>query len=179
MQPDDPTPEPEPSFKELVGDLAAEVATLIRQELALVGEEMTHKARDAGKHAILVGIGALLAAVSLLVFVGAVVLGLGSILPMWISALVIAALIGTAGVVAFGRGVAALRSIDLMPTETFASLKADGAWAKQQIGATRDQMAATLGEVRRRLEPPPPPPPSSEPHPPKKVRRPVKRTKSP
>jgi len=26
---------------------------------------------------------------------------------------------------------------------------------EEQIGATRDQMAATLGEVRRRLEPPP------------------------
>jgi uncharacterized membrane protein YqjE len=175
MPPDDPTPEPEPSFNELVRDLAGEVATLVRQELALVGEEMTQKARDAGKNAIFVGIGALLVAVSLLVLVGAVVLALGSVVPMWISALVIAALIGTAGVVAFGRGVAALRSIDLLPTETFASLKEDGAWAKEQIGATRDQMAATLGEVRRRLEPPPQP----EPRPAKKVRRTVKRTKSP
>jgi hypothetical protein len=174
MEPEDAEPQAEPSFTALVADLTADVALLVRQELALAGAEMTQKARDAGKNAILVGIGALLGTVSLLVLVAAVILALGSIVPMWVSAFVIAGLIGAAGLVTYSRGVTVLRTIHLLPTETIASLKADRAFAKDQIGATRDQMAATLAEVRHRLQPPP-----AEPAAPKKTKRPAKRTKSP
>jgi hypothetical protein len=163
MEPEDPAnptpeplPEPEPSFSELFADFASEVGTLVRQELVLAAGEMAQKARHAGRNAILVGAGVLLGAVSLLVFAGFLVIALGSIMPMWSSALVIAVVIGAAGLTMFRRGTAALRSIDLLPTETFASLKEDGTWAKEQIEATREQMTTTIGEVRRRLRPPPP-----------------------
>ncbi|HEY5935298.1 MAG TPA: phage holin family protein [Kofleriaceae bacterium] len=169
MEPEEPPPESEPSFSELFADFASEVGTLVRQEVLLAANEMGEKARYAGRNAILVGVGALLGAVSLLVFAGFLVLALGSVLPMWTSALVIAVVIGGAGYAVFRRGVTALRSIELLPTETFASLKDDGTWAKEQIEATRDQMATTIGEVRRRLQPPPP----------KMPRRPLPKRKKP
>lgn len=156
METEEPPPESEPSFSELFADFASEVGTLVRQEVVLAANEMGEKARHAGRNVILVGVGVLLGAVSLLVFAGFLVLALGSVVPMWISAGVIAIVIGGAGYAAFRRGVTALRSIELLPTETFASLKADGTWAQEQFEATRDQMATTLGEVRRRLRPPPP-----------------------
>lgn len=143
------------SFSELFGELAKEIGTLVRQELVLAADEMTQKARQAGRSAILVGVGTLLGAVSVLVLAGGLVLALGSALPMWLSAVVMALVIGGAAYLAFQRGTSALRCIELLPTETLASLGDDRIWAKDQIEATREQMSTTLGEVRRRLRPPP------------------------
>lgn len=148
-------PEPEQSFPELFGELATEVGTLVRQELSLAAEEMVEKARSAGKNVLLVGVAALLCTVSLLVLAGALVLALGSVVPMWLSALLIAALVGGLGYVVFRRASSSLRAIDLMPHETFASLKDNSLWAREEFDATREQISSTMGEVRRRLAPPP------------------------
>lgn len=146
-------PHPEPSFSDLLGEFATEAGTLVRQELALAADEMAQKARYAGRNAILVGVGALLGAVALLVLAGALVLAVRGVLPMWASASLIGAVIGAAGYVAIRRGTSALLSIDLLPTETFASLKEDQAMAEEEIAATREQLATTIGEVRRQLQP--------------------------
>lgn len=148
--------ETEQSFPELFGELATEVGTLVRQELSHAAEEMVEKARAAGRNLILVGVAALLGTVSLLVLAGALVVALGSVVPMWASALLIAGLTGAAGYALYRKASSALRAVDLMPHETFASLKDNRAWAKDEVEATREQISATMGEVRRRLEPPPP-----------------------
>jgi hypothetical protein len=152
---DDEPAAPDEPFTALVGDLAGELATLVRQELALATREMAGKARDAATNTLRIGASALLGAVSLLVLAGALVLALGTAVPMWTSALAIAAVIGGAGYVVFRRAVSALRAIDPLPSETFASLHDDGTWAREQIEATRDHMTTALVEVRRRLRPPP------------------------
>ncbi|HEY4241825.1 MAG TPA: phage holin family protein [Kofleriaceae bacterium] len=143
--------EPEPSFTELLGELSVEVATLVRDEVARAASEMAEKAHRAGRNALLVGVGILLGAVSLLVVAFGLVLVLGSVLPMWLSAFAIAGLIGAFGYVAFRRGSSALRPMDLLPTETFESIQEDGTLVKREIEATRDQMSSTFGEVRKRL----------------------------
>ena len=155
IEPGEPEPEGEESFAELFGDLATEVGTLVRQELSLAAEEMVGKARAATRNVLLVGVSALLGTVSLLIFAGALVLSLGAIVPMWVSALVIAVVIGSAGYALFRKASSALRTVDLIPHETFASLEDNSTWAKGEIDATRDQISATMGEVRRRLKPPP------------------------
>ena len=101
-------------------------------------------------------VGALLGAVSLVVLVAALVLALGSAVPMWASALIVAVVAAVAGRIVFRRGATALRAISIVPVETIASLKDDETWVKQQIETTRDQMTTTIGEVRRRLELAPP-----------------------
>lgn len=155
VEPAEGEPEAEQSFPELFGELATEVGTLVRQELSLAAEEMVEKARAAARNVILVGVAALLGSVSLVVLAGALVVALGSVVPMWVSALVIASLVGGAGYALYRKASSALRAVDLMPHETFASLKDNRAWAKDELDATREQISATLGEVRRRLEPPP------------------------
>ncbi len=155
VEPAEPVEAEEQSFPELFGELATEVGTLVRQELSLAAEEMVEKARAAARNVILVGVAALLGTVSLLVLVGALVLALGIVVPMYGAAFALAVLIGGAGYALYRTASSSLRAVDLMPHETFASLKDNGAWAKDEIGATRDQISATMGEVRRRLTPPP------------------------
>lgn len=141
----------EESFPELVGDLAVDLASLVRQELGHAASEMERKARDAARNAMLCAVGVLLGGVALLVLTGALVLALGDTVPMWMSAAIVAGVLGVSGLAMYRAGRSALGAMTLMPTETFASLRADGAWAKQEIGATRDQMSATMTELRCRL----------------------------
>ena len=163
-------PEPEQSVPELVGELATEVATLVKQELALAAAEMERKARDVATNVGRMVLGGALGAVSVLVLAGALVLVLASVLPLWVSAGIIAAALGASAYAIFRRGWSALRAMSIMPTETFASLHDDRLWAKEQIESTRDQMTATLSEVRSRLKPSPPAP---------KKRTPAKRKRPP
>jgi Putative Actinobacterial Holin-X, holin superfamily III len=146
----------EPSVPELAGELAMEVATLVKQELALAAAEMERKAHDAARNVGHLVIGTVLGTASVLVLTTALVLALATVIPAWASALVIAAGLGGAAYATFRSGWLALRAMSIMPTETFASLRDDRLWAKQQIESTRDQMSATLGEVRTRLKPNPP-----------------------
>lgn len=173
---DDAPPADDQPVTELVGDLAIEVATLVKQELALAVAEMERKGRDAVKNVSRMVVGAALGGVALLVLLEAVVLGLGTVIPLWASAGIVALVIGVAAYVLFQGGRSALRAMTILPTETFASLQDDQLWAKEQIAATRDQMSATLGEVRRRLELAPAPAPAPAP---KKKRAPAKRKRPP
>jgi hypothetical protein len=156
-------PEPEQSVPELVGELATEVATLVKQELALAAAEMERKARDVATNVGRMVLGGALGAVSVLVLAGALVLVLASVLPLWVSAGIIAAALGASAYAIFRRGWSALRAMSIMPTETFASLHDDRLWAKEQI-------ESTLSEVRSRLKPSPPAP---------KKRTPAKRKRPP
>jgi Putative Actinobacterial Holin-X, holin superfamily III len=163
-------PSEDQSVPELVGELATEVATLVKQELALAAAEMEGKARDAATNLGRMVVGGALGVVSVLVLTGALVLALASVLPLWASAGTIAVVLGGSGYAIFRRGCSELRAISIMPTETFASLQDDRLWAKEQIESTRDQMTATLSEVRSRLKPPKPAP---------KKRAPAKRKRPP
>jgi hypothetical protein len=158
MDQPEPPLEEEQSVAELVGDLATEVATLVKQELALAASEMEGKARDAATNVGRMIVGGALAVVAVLVLTGALVLALASVLPLWASAGIIAAVLGGSAYAIFRRGWSELRAMSIMPTETFASLQDDRLWAKDQIESTRDQMSATLSEVRSRLKPPKPAP---------------------
>ncbi|CAN5882069.1 hypothetical protein BH11MYX3_BH11MYX3_19000 [soil metagenome] len=148
-------PAVEQTVPELFAELASEVGTLVRQELSLGAQEIASKAHAAARNVILVGVAALLGSVSLIVLAGALALALQSIIPIWVAALAIAAVIGGAGYALFRKASAELRAVDLLPHETFASLKGDGVWAKGEIDATREQISTTMTEVRRRLDPPP------------------------
>ena len=118
-----------PSVGELVGSVATDLSTLMRQELELAKAELSDEAKKAGKGAGMLG-GAGYAAhmVSLLLTV-ALVLALGSFLPDAVAALIVAALWAVIAAVLFVRGRAALKSVNPKPEQTIESLKEDKQWA--------------------------------------------------
>lgn len=122
----------ERSIGELFADLARETSTLVRQEVALAKTEMTQKASEVGKDAGIVGAGGAIAYAGFLAVMAALILGLGQLIPLWLSALVVGLVVAGIGYMLIQRGLSALKRANLMPQQTIDSLKEDAEWAKEQ-----------------------------------------------
>lgn len=122
----------ERSLGDLFTELANETGTLVRQEIQLARTEMTQKATTAGKDVGMIGAGGALAYAGLLAVIAAVIIGLGQLIPMWLSALIVGLLVIVAGYALVQRGLSSLKRIDPKPNQTIATLKEDQEWAKEQ-----------------------------------------------
>ncbi len=123
----------EPSVKELFGDLARETGTLVRQEVRLAQIEMTDKATFAGKQAAFIAAGGALGIVGMLSLVAALILGLGTLIPLWVSALIVGIVFVIAAVVLAEVGVQRLKNLDPRPRQTISELKETSSWAQRQL----------------------------------------------
>jgi len=119
---------------ELFKELAGETGTLVRQEVQLATTELTAKASRAGKDAALIGAGGALAHAGLLVLLAALILGLGTMMPMWTAALVVGVVVIGVGYALVQKGIHALKQIDPAPAQTIRTLKEDKLWVKEQLG---------------------------------------------
>jgi uncharacterized membrane protein SpoIIM required for sporulation len=122
----------ERSLGELFAELAREMSTLMRHEVTLARTEITQKATQVGRDGGKIGIGGAIAYAGFLAIVGALILGLGQILPLWLSALVVGLVVAGVGYGILRSGVSALKSANLTPHETIETLKEDAEWAKDQ-----------------------------------------------
>jgi hypothetical protein len=59
-------------------------------------------------------------------------LALALLLPLWLSALIVAIVVMAVGGLLVQRGLADLRRANLAPTRTIATLRQDVEWAKEQ-----------------------------------------------
>jgi hypothetical protein len=121
------------SVAELFGDLTSETTALVRHEVRLVTMELSRMAACAGKQALFIAAGATLGTVSLLCFIAALVLGLGTVIPTWVSALVIAVLIGAAAYAMSRNAIATLKAMDPAPKQTVQSIKEGKQWIHELI----------------------------------------------
>jgi amino acid transporter len=120
------------SLGELFAELANETTTLVRQEIQLAKTEMTQKAATAGKDVGMIGAGGALAYAGLLAIIAAVIIGLGQVIPMWLSALIVGLVVVGIGYVLIQRGLSELKRIDPAPRQTLETLKEDKEWVKEQ-----------------------------------------------
>lgn len=118
---------------ELFSELANETATLVRQEIDLATTEVTDKATYAGKQASLIAAGGLLGFVGLLALVAALVIGLGTLMTLWLSALLVGLGISAIACAVAAKGVTALRRVKLKPKHTLESLQENKSWVRGQI----------------------------------------------
>ena len=123
----------EPSIGELFASLARDTSNLVRSEVELAKTEMTQKVTSLGKDAGMIGAGAALAYAGLLALIAAVILGLGELIPMWLSALIVGLVVVGIGYALIQRGRTAMSRMDLTPRQTIETLKEDKEWAKDQI----------------------------------------------
>jgi hypothetical protein len=126
-------PREDRSIGELFGELANETTTLVRNEIELAKVEITHKATYAGRQVAFVAGGGLLGVVSLLTLVAALVMGLGTLIALWLSALLVGAVIGAVAYAVAAKGIAGLRKLELTPQHTLHSLQENKSWAQRQI----------------------------------------------
>lgn len=122
----------ERSIGELFAELANETSTLVRQEVQLAKTEITQKVTSAGKDAGMIGAGGALAYAGLLAVIAAIIIGLGQLIPMWASALVVGLVVIGVGYLLIQSGLSALKRIDPTPRETIETIKEDVDMVKEQ-----------------------------------------------
>lgn len=120
------------SLGELFAELTKETTTLVRQEVALAKTEMTQKAAEVGKDVGFLAAGGAVAYAGLLAIVAGVVLALGQIIPLWISALLVGLMVAAIGYFLVRKGLNALKQVKPAPEQTIQTLKEDKEWAKDQ-----------------------------------------------
>ena len=122
------------SIGELVAELSQKTTTLVRQELQLAKAEMSQKATRVGKNVGFLVVGGVVAYTGLLAIIAAVVIVLGNVIPLWLSALAVGAAIALVGLVLVVKGANTLRQEDPAPRETIETLKEDKEWLRDQTG---------------------------------------------
>jgi hypothetical protein len=120
------------SLGQLFGDLAQELTTLVRQEIALATTELGEKATRTGRAIGSLAVGGLVAYAGLLALVAAAALLLGQVIPLWAATLVVGLVVGGIGYVLVQRGLTTLKQIELTPRRTVETIKDDVQWAKEQ-----------------------------------------------
>ena len=118
---------------DLFGDLASDMSTLVRQEVALAKVEITQKAKHVGRNVGYLAIGGAVAYAALLAIIAGIIMLLAKVVPHWGSALIVGAVVGGIGWLLIGKAMSALQQADLTPHETVETLKEDAPWVKQQI----------------------------------------------
>jgi uncharacterized membrane protein YqjE len=120
------------SLGQIVGDVASDLSTLVRQELDLAKTEVKEEAGRAGKGAGLLA-GAGVAGQLMLVFVSLCVMFLlDNWMPIEVAALIIAAVWLVVAAVLGQLGRKALKETNPALPQTQRSLKEDAEWARQQ-----------------------------------------------
>jgi hypothetical protein len=138
LDPDDPDvieprPKAERSITTLLSDLASETILLIRQEMALLKAELHEKFSRVGQGATALGAGALIAYSGWLVLLAAAVLGLATVLPAWLAALIVALVALAIGGALVYIGKSRFDADSLMPQRSLRSLREDEQWLRERL----------------------------------------------
>jgi hypothetical protein len=121
------------SITALLSDLASETILLIRQEMALLKAELSEKFSRVGQWATALGAGALIAFSGWLVLLAAAVLGLATVVPAWLAALIVALLVLAIGGALVYIGKSRFDADSLTPRRTLRSLREDEAWLRERL----------------------------------------------
>lgn len=128
------SPRPEDrSVGELFAELANDTSALVRKEVQLASKEMSMKATYAARQGAFIGGGLLLGVVALLSLIAALIFGLATMISLWKSALLVGVLVGVAAGLFVWKGAAALRKMNVLPTQTLQSIKEDEQWVREQM----------------------------------------------
>ncbi len=120
------------STGELIGRLTTQTSRLVRDELKLAQAELTTKAKQGGKGAGMVGAAGVVALYGLGVLIAAAVVALALVLPLWLSAVIVAVvLFVVAAVVALAGKKKLTQATPALPEQTMDNLKRDVAEVKE------------------------------------------------
>lgn len=122
------------SFGDLAARLSEQASRLVRDEFALAQAEAKEKAKRLGVGIGKFGMSGVLAMFGGMSATAAAVLGLANVLPGWLAALAVAAvLFMVAGIVALSGKRSVRRAAPPVPTEAVRSAKADVAAVRQAV----------------------------------------------
>jgi len=119
------------SLGELFSDLSQQTAELVGQEMRLARAELSEKAADCGRHAMMIGAGVVFALAAVVTLAAAVTLVLIEVgVAAWLAATIAAAAMGAIAYILAQSGITALKNQSMAPVETMHSLKETTQWLK-------------------------------------------------
>jgi hypothetical protein len=122
------------SVGELVGKITNDLQTLFRQELELAKAEVREDAMKSARAAGMLGAAGFAGYMVAVLLSLAAVFGLGNLLGLGWSALIVAGVWAVAGGFFFATGRTRLRDVSVKPERTVESLKEDAAWLRHPTG---------------------------------------------
>ncbi len=125
-------PQPERSVAALLADLAEEVGSLFRLEVALFKAELAEKLRRLGRGLVAVALGVFLVFSGWIALLASAVLALATVLRPWLAALVVGIAVLLAAVLLMYLGKRWLDARALVPRRSLNSLRRDGAWTRER-----------------------------------------------
>jgi uncharacterized membrane protein YqjE len=133
----------EASLRALLRQLVDDSRGLVRQEIALAKVEVREGVQALAKGAVLIGLGAAILLVGLLVLTAFLVLGLGRLLDgqYWLSSLIVGGLFALLGALTLLAGKKGLARGELKPTVTAETLRENQAWAREEIRQLKRDLA--------------------------------------
>ncbi len=126
-----PAPAKRESLGELIGALARQSASLVRDEVALARRELQQKLNTIQSAASVVAIGAFLALIAALSLCAAVIIALAEYVGPWQSALIVGLILGIAAGVVILIGGGMLKRTRLKPQQTIETLEENREWLKE------------------------------------------------
>lgn len=123
----------EPTIGTLFTDLTEDMGKLVRQEIELARVETMQKVNRAMRSVVLMAAGGFVAYAGFITLLIAAAIGLGQIMPYWLSTLIVAVLVLIVGAILIGSGRSSLTNLTVVPENTVASIKEDARWAKEQV----------------------------------------------
>ena len=114
------------SVGELVQQLSQQTSTLIRQEMRLATVELQEKGKHAGKGAGMFGGAGLVALYGVGALIAAAIIGLGTVLELWIAAVIVGVvLLAVAGILALSGKKQVEQAGPPVPEQALESAKQD------------------------------------------------------
>jgi hypothetical protein len=123
----------EPSLGTLFASLTNDVSLLIRQEIQLARTETMEKVSSATRNVVLMAAGGMVAYAGVITLVIAAVIALGTVIPLWLSALIIGAVVVIIGLVLLQSGRSGLKQMSVVPEKTVQSLQEDAQLVKEKV----------------------------------------------
>jgi len=126
-------PRSDRSIAALLADLADQIRSLVRQEVALFKAELIEKLGLIGQGVGAMVVGALIALSGWLALVAAAVLGLAIVLAPWLAALIVGLVLLGIGAALLYIGKSRLDAEGLAMRRTLHSLREDEAWVRERV----------------------------------------------
>src|SRR5439155_17272580 len=126
-------PKSERSMAGLLADLADQMSSLFRQEVALLKAELVEKLGLIGQGVGAVAAGALIVFSGWLALLAAAVLGLAVVVTPWLAALIVGLVVLGLGAALVYFGKSRLDARSLAMRRTLSSLRENEAWVRERV----------------------------------------------
>jgi hypothetical protein len=121
------------SVPEVLQNIIGNIQEIIRCEFSLAKIEIKQEASQAKAPVIMGFIGGALGLYALGFLLFTAVLGMATVMPIWIAALIVGAALAVVSIALLSAASKRLKQVHKVPERTIESLKENVQWAKEQI----------------------------------------------